>query len=134
MNEFEKFLQSDTFKQAIDERVGTLAKADTVDQNTGLVWYDLSRIVQEMHPFKQLIPLISSLPRVPADGGTAHRWLGHPGRGHQLNTRSIFVADFLCGWHFILGKSRRRALRVSTAIILPSLAFSVDYRVSACRG
>ena len=74
MNEFEKFLQSDTFKQAIDERVGTLAKADTVDQNTGLVWYDLSRIVQEMHPFKQLIPLISSLPRVPADGGTAHRW------------------------------------------------------------
>jgi len=91
MNEFEKFLQSDTFKQAIDERVGTLAKADTVDQNTGLVWYDLSRIVQEMHPFKQLIPLISSLPRVPADGGTAHRWKRVT--GINVNNVSIGVPE-----------------------------------------
>jgi hypothetical protein len=51
-----------------------LNKADTVSTGTGLVWYDLRPVVQMLYPFKQLIPLVSRLPRVPGDGGTAVHW------------------------------------------------------------
>src|SRR5690348_7614048 len=52
-----------------------LTKAgDTVSQATGLVWYDLRPVVQMLYPFKELIPLVSRLPRVPGDGGTAVHW------------------------------------------------------------
>ena len=74
MNELEKLIGNDTLIKQIAERVQALAKADTIDQSTGLVWYDLRPVVQLMYPFKQLIPLISKLPRVPADGGTGFHW------------------------------------------------------------
>lgn len=51
-----------------------LNKADTVSTSTGLVWYDLRPVVQMLYPFKELIPLVSRLPRVPGDGGTAVHW------------------------------------------------------------
>lgn len=51
-----------------------LNKADTVSTATGLVWYDLRPVVQMLYPFKELIPLVSRLPRVPGDGGTAVHW------------------------------------------------------------
>jgi hypothetical protein len=51
-----------------------LWKADTFTSAGQLVWYDLSRIVELLYPFKELIPRISRLPRVPGDGGIAHNW------------------------------------------------------------
>jgi hypothetical protein len=52
----------------------SLSKADTVSTATGLVWYDLRPVIQMLYPFKELIPLVSRLPRVPGDGGTAVHW------------------------------------------------------------
>ena len=52
----------------------SLAKADTISTGTGLVWYDLRPVVQMLYPFKELIPLVSRLPRTPGDGGTAVHW------------------------------------------------------------
>lgn len=51
-----------------------LAKADTVQQSTNLLWYDLKNVVQMLYPYRELIPLIYTLPRVPADGGNAYHW------------------------------------------------------------
>lgn len=77
MNEIEKFLadpKNDEFIRAIAAKVGTMSKADTIDQSLGLLWFDLRPVVQLLYPYKQLIPLISRLPRVPADGGNAFHW------------------------------------------------------------
>ena len=52
----------------------SLNKADTISTGTGLVWYDLRPVIQMLYPFKELIPLVSRLPRVPGDGGTAVHW------------------------------------------------------------
>lgn len=62
--------------KALGTKLGTdfFGKADTINTSTGLVWYDLSPVVQMLYPFKELIPLISRLPRVPGNGGTAHHW------------------------------------------------------------
>lgn len=51
-----------------------LTKADTISTGTGLVWYDLRPVVQMLYPFKELIPLVSRLPRTSGDGGTAVHW------------------------------------------------------------
>jgi hypothetical protein len=68
-------LKDQDFLKALGSKLGQdLNKADTINQATGLVWYDLSPVVQFLYPFKELIPLISKLPRVPGDGGTAHHW------------------------------------------------------------
>ncbi len=61
----------DELVKAVAERV---SKADTITQATGLLWYDLRPIVQLLYPFKELIPRISRLPRVPGDGGNAYHW------------------------------------------------------------
>ncbi len=61
----------DDLVKAVAERV---SKADTITQATGLLWYDLRPIVQLLYPFKELIPRISRLPRVPGDGGNAYHW------------------------------------------------------------
>lgn len=57
------------------KRLGPLMeKADTFNQASNIVWYDLSPHVQLMVPDTELFPLISRLPRVPANGGTSHHW------------------------------------------------------------
>lgn len=70
-------LNDDNFISQLATKLGTsfdLAKADTISQATGLLWFDLSPIVQMLYPFKELIPLISKLPRVAGDGGNAYHW------------------------------------------------------------
>ena len=52
----------------------SLFKADTVSTATGLNWYDLRPVVQLLYPYKELIPLISRLPRVSGMGGTGYHW------------------------------------------------------------
>lgn len=77
MNELEKLLSStenQNFINLVADKVARLHKADTIDQSLGLLWYDLRPVVQLLYPYKQLIPLISRLPRVPADGGNAFHW------------------------------------------------------------
>jgi hypothetical protein len=70
-------LGDQAFIADLTKLIGTnldLAKADTVSTATGLVWYDLRPVVAMLYPFKELIPLVSRLPRVPGDGGTALHW------------------------------------------------------------
>lgn len=70
-------LNDQDFLASLATKLGTsfnLAKADTISTSTGLLWFDLSPIVQMLYPFKELIPLISKLPRTPGDGGNAHHW------------------------------------------------------------
>jgi hypothetical protein len=82
----QELLQDQDFLKGLGTKLGfDLSKADTISQATGLVWYDLSPVVQFMYPFKELIPLISRLPRVPGDGGTAHHWK----RITAVNTQNI---------------------------------------------
>ena len=66
---------NENFNKMLEDRMpGFLAKADTITQSTNLLWYDLSPIVQMLYPYKELIPRISRLPRVAADGGNAFHW------------------------------------------------------------
>lgn len=78
-------LQDDTFIKGLGGKLGTLSKADTIAQATGLLWYDLRPVVQMLYPFKELIPEISRLPRVSADGGNAFHWK----RITAINTNQI---------------------------------------------
>jgi hypothetical protein len=72
MNQFAAaLLKNDQFLKDLSGKIG---KADTFTQATGLLWYDLRPVVALLHPFKQLTPLISKLPRVPGDGGNAYHW------------------------------------------------------------
>lgn len=78
-NEFVMALANDeTFVTTMANRMGidpaVLNKADTISQATNLLWYDLQPIVQMMYPYMELIPRISRLPRVAADGGNAYHW------------------------------------------------------------
>ncbi len=68
---FSAFANNPDFIKAV---AAEISKADTIDQSLGLLWYDLRPIVQLLYPFKELIPRISRLPRVPADGGNAFHW------------------------------------------------------------
>lgn len=70
--QIKNLLANDQFVSELSGRV--LEKADTINQATNLLWYDLSPVVQLLYPFKELIPLISKLPRVPGDGGNAYHW------------------------------------------------------------
>jgi hypothetical protein len=67
-------LADDGFIKGLGSRLGTIAKADTIAQSTGLLWFDLRPVVQLLYPFQELIPEISRLPRVAADGGNAFHW------------------------------------------------------------
>lgn len=67
-----ELLANDQFLEDISGRV--LSKADTFNNATNLLWYDLSPIVQMLYPFRQLIPLVSKLPRRPGNGGNALHW------------------------------------------------------------
>ncbi len=62
------------FDQLVKAVADRVSKADTITQATGLLWYDLRPIVQLLYPFKELIPRISRLPRVPGDGSNAYHW------------------------------------------------------------
>jgi hypothetical protein len=75
-NAIQELLSNDAFVgQMADSVLGrVLEKADTINQATNLLWYDLSPVVQLLYPFKQLIPLISKLPRISGDGGNAYHW------------------------------------------------------------
>ena len=74
-NEFvNALLNNEQFVTNMQKRLGPLAKADTIQQATNLLWYDLRPIVQMLYPYRELIPRISRLPRVPADGGNAFHW------------------------------------------------------------
>ncbi len=78
-------LQNDSFIRGLGGKLGTISKADTISQATGLLWYDLRPVVQLLYPFKELIPEISRLPRVSADGGNAYHWK----RITSINTSQI---------------------------------------------
>ncbi|MGH7076529.1 MAG: hypothetical protein ACREFU_00365, partial [Acetobacteraceae bacterium] len=78
-------LQNDTFIKGLGGKLGTISKADTISQATGLLWYDLRPVVQLLYPFKELIPEISRLPRVAANGGNAFHWKRITG----INTNQI---------------------------------------------
>lgn len=67
-------LQNENFVNALQKRLGPLSKADTISQATNLLWYDLKPVVQMLYPYRELIPRISRLPRVPADGGNSYHW------------------------------------------------------------
>src|SRR6266446_7781178 len=74
-NEFvAALLQNENFLKTLEKRLGPLSKADTISQSTNLLWYDLSPIVQMLYPYRELIPRVSRLPRVAADGGNAYHW------------------------------------------------------------
>src|SRR5574337_1113705 len=74
-NEFvNALLNNENFVKNLEKRLGPLAKADTVSQATNLLWYDLKPVVQMLYPYRELIPRISRLPRVAADGGNAFHW------------------------------------------------------------
>ena len=74
-NEFVNALLNDeNFVTGLEKRMGPLAKADTIQQSTNLLWYDLKPVVQMLYPYRELIPRISRLPRVGADGGNAFHW------------------------------------------------------------
>lgn len=83
-------LANDQFLSAIATKIGNSAdfnKADTISQATGLLWYDLKPVVQFLHPYKELIPLISRLPRVEADGGNSFHWK----RINAINVNNIGI-------------------------------------------
>lgn len=74
-NEFvNALLNNEDFVRNLEKRLGPLAKADTIQQATNLLWYDLRPVVQMLYPYRELIPRISRLPRLPADGGNAFHW------------------------------------------------------------
>lgn len=74
-NEFvQALLNNENFVRNLEKRLGPLAKADTIQQSTNLLWYDLRPVVQMLYPYRELIPRISRLPRVAADGGNAFHW------------------------------------------------------------
>lgn len=74
-NEFvNALLNNENFVRKLEKRLGPLAKADTISQATNLLWYDLRPVVQMLYPYRELIPRISRLPRVAADGGNAFHW------------------------------------------------------------
>ena len=67
-------LNNENFVKNLEKRLGPMAKADTIQQATNLLWHDLRPIVQMLYPYRELIPRISRLPRVAADGGNAYHW------------------------------------------------------------
>jgi hypothetical protein len=72
-NEFlQALMTNDKFNKYLENK--GLNKADTVSQGTNLLWYDLKNVVQMLYPYRELIPRISKLPRVSADGGNAYHW------------------------------------------------------------
>jgi hypothetical protein len=75
-NEFLQALAANgKFNKILDDKMAeALAKADTVSQATNLLWYDLKPVVLMLYPFREMIPRISRLPRIGADGGTAYHW------------------------------------------------------------
>src|ERR1700730_4128433 len=75
-NEFvAALLNNDRFAEGLSKRFpGVLEKADTISQATNLLWYDLKPVIQMLYPYRELIPRISRLPRVSADGGNAYHW------------------------------------------------------------
>ena len=75
-NEFvQALLGNENFVRNLEKRLGaSLNKADTISQATNLLWYDLRPVVQMLYPYKEVIPRISRLPRVSADGGNAFHW------------------------------------------------------------
>jgi hypothetical protein len=75
-NEFvTALLANENFRAGLEKNAqGILSKADTISQATNLLWYDLKPIVQMLYPYRELIPRISRLPRVSADGGNAYHW------------------------------------------------------------
>jgi hypothetical protein len=75
-NEFvQALLANEGFVKGLEKNAeGILSKADTISQATNLLWYDLKPVVQMLYPYRELIPRISRLPRVSADGGNAYHW------------------------------------------------------------
>lgn len=78
-------LQNDDFVKGMGAKLQQFTKADTISEATGLLWYDLRPVVQLLYPFKELIPCISRLPRVDADGGNAYHWM----RITAINTANV---------------------------------------------
>ena len=69
----EAILRSPEFTKSLDAKLA-LYKADTITTGTNIAYYDLSRMVQMLYPYRQLTPLIANLPRIAGDGGTSHHW------------------------------------------------------------
>lgn len=66
-------LEDADFVKALGDKLN-LNKAETIQNSTGLLWYDLRPVVQLLYPFRELIPCISKLPRTPFNGGNAYHW------------------------------------------------------------
>lgn len=95
-NEFVQALLADQdFLKGLSGKLGAgladLLKADTISQATGFNWYDLRPVVQLLYPYKELIPLISRLPRVSGEGGTGYHWKRIT--GINVNTLSFGVGE-----------------------------------------
>jgi hypothetical protein len=95
-NEFVQALLADQdFLKGLSGKLGAgladLVKNDTISQATGFNWYDLRPVVQLLYPYKELIPLISRLPRVSGDGGTGYHWKRIT--GINVNTLSFGVGE-----------------------------------------
>lgn len=84
-------LEDGDFIKGIADRIGKASPPDTIDNALGLLWYDLRPVVQLLYPFKELIPRISRLPRVAADGGNAYNWKRIT--GINVNNISVGVSE-----------------------------------------
>ena len=95
-NEFvNALLNNENFVKNLEKRLGPLAKADTIQQATNLLWYDLRPIVQMLYPYRELIPRISRLPRVQADvGNAAAKFRGTPAGMVKSAARRLAVRPY----------------------------------------
>lgn len=74
-NEFvSRLLANESFVEGLGKRLGTLSKADTFNQASNLLWYDLKPVIQMLYPYRELTPRVDKLPRVTSDGGNAYHW------------------------------------------------------------
>ncbi len=80
----EKLLSDDTALAMLQKRLGTLNKADTIEQATNLLYHDVSTAIQMLYPYKQLTPFMNELPRVRGEG-SAFSWK----RITSINTNGV---------------------------------------------
>lgn len=90
-DQLNELLSNDTFMKGIVDQIQKATIPDTISESLNLLWYDLRPVVQYLYPFKELIPRISRLPRVPADGGNMFHWKRIT--AINLNNTSVGVSE-----------------------------------------
>lgn len=86
-----QLLDNDEFIKSLSSKLAKATPNDTINNATNLLWYDLRPVVQLLYPFKELIPRISRLPRVTADGGSSYHWKRIT--GVNVNNVSVGVSE-----------------------------------------